>query len=206
MHCQLQAASSRSFSRCMPSSGSMGANYKAYSSYLRDGRRFAGSFSLPRPVTRNPGGSCSPFKTSRARCQHSMHAPDAAVCDIVSRVQSMMLEGGMLVTGTGFYGPERTQIKALTGMLGARYSGELVRGSTAVLVVPDTWPSGAEPSEKYRKVAARLQTTHVFKPPHSSLEHVGLTCRLSCGARRSSVSNGCSTVPPPASLFLMTTS
>ena len=58
----------------------------------------------------------------------------------------------MLVTGTGFYGTQRSEIKALTEQLGVEYSGDLVRGSTAVLVVPDTWSVGTELSEKCRKV------------------------------------------------------
>ena len=65
-----------------------------------------------------------------------------------------MPQGSMLITGTGFYGSERLQIKALTEMLAARYSGELVRGSTTVLVVPDSWSAAKdqELSEKFRKV------------------------------------------------------
>ena len=72
-------------------------------------------------------------------------------------------QGSMLVTGTGFHGPERAQVKALTETLGAVYSGELVRGSTTVLVVPDSWSSGAELSEKCRKVVIWLECMHACR-------------------------------------------
>ena len=61
----------------------------------------------------------------------------------------------MLITGTGFFGADRTEIKALTDQLGAQYSGELVRGATTVLIVPDSWLSEGELSEKCRKVHAQ---------------------------------------------------
>jgi hypothetical protein len=69
----------------------------------------------------------------------------------------------MLITGTGFFGTDRAELKALTKQLGAHYSGELVRGATTVLVVPDSWLSEGEISDKCRKVHVST-TRHGFKP------------------------------------------
>ena len=56
-----------------------------------------------------------------------------------------------VITGTGFWGPERAAIRELAGLAGLSYSGDLVRGATTHLVLAPQ--AGAAASRKLHKAA-----------------------------------------------------
>jgi hypothetical protein len=52
---------------------------------------------------------------------------------------------GLVITGTGFYGPERAAVRELSNLCGLTYSGDLVNGLTTHLVLAAAAAGGAAP-------------------------------------------------------------